>query len=142
MIIGIDPGKTGAAAIMSTSGEVIDVLEYNKLTEREIVETLSGYKGDVTRVWIEKVASRPAQGVKSVFTFGDNYGWWRGVITTLKFPFETVTSVKWQRYLGCLSKGDKNVTKQKAQQLFPDLKVTHAKADAILIAEFGRRLAF
>jgi hypothetical protein len=38
-----------------------------------------------------------------------------------------------------LSKGDKNVTKRKAQELFPSLKITHATADALLIAEYLRR---
>jgi hypothetical protein len=38
-----------------------------------------------------------------------------------------------------MSKGDKNVTKAKAQQLFTQLKITHATADALLIAEFARR---
>jgi len=40
--------------------------------------------------------------------------------------------------LGCLSKGDKNVTKAKAQEQFPNIKVTHATADALLIALYGR----
>ncbi len=38
-----------------------------------------------------------------------------------------------------LTKGDKNVSKRRAQELFPALKVTHAIADALLIAEFARR---
>jgi hypothetical protein len=37
------------------------------------------------------------------------------------------------------TKGDKNVSKRRAQELFPQLKVTHATADALLIAEYGRR---
>jgi len=41
--------------------------------------------------------------------------------------------------MGCLTKGDKNVSKRRAQELFPALKVTHAIADALLIAEFARR---
>ena len=54
-------------------------------------------------------------------------------------PFETVTPAKWQGAMGCRTKGDKNVTKRKAQDLFPGVKVTHAIADALLIAEWGRR---
>jgi hypothetical protein len=38
-----------------------------------------------------------------------------------------------------MTKGDKNVSKRKAQELFPQLKITHATADALLLAEFGRR---
>jgi hypothetical protein len=58
----------------------------------------------------------------------------------LKIPFEEVSPVKWQKVMGCLSKGDKNVTKAAAQRLFPDIKITHAIADALLIAEYGRRI--
>jgi hypothetical protein len=54
-------------------------------------------------------------------------------------PFERVTPAKWQRELGCLTKGDKNVTKRKAQELFPDVKVTHANADALLLATWRGR---
>jgi hypothetical protein len=31
------------------------------------------------------------------------------------------------------------VSKRKAQELFPGIKVTHAIADALLIAEYNRR---
>jgi hypothetical protein len=39
----------------------------------------------------------------------------------------------------CLTKGDKNVSKAAAQRLWPKLKITHANADALLIAEYGRQ---
>ncbi len=58
-----------------------------------------------------------------------------------RIPFEEVTPQKWQKTLSCLSRGDKNITKAKAQQLFPGLRVTHATADALLIAEYARRHA-
>ncbi len=41
--------------------------------------------------------------------------------------------------LDCMTGGDKNVTKRKAQELFPEIKVTHAIADALLIGEYARR---
>ena len=60
--------------------------------------------------------------------------------TLLQDPFEEVAPQVWQKVLGCLSRGDKNVTKAKAQQLFPAIKVTHAIADALLLAEYARRV--
>jgi crossover junction endodeoxyribonuclease RuvC len=81
----------------------------------------------------------PKQGVSSTFKFGVNYGFLRGMLTAHKIPFEEVTPQKWQKAMGCLSKGNKNVTKAKAQQLFPNLKITHKVADALLIAEYCRR---
>jgi hypothetical protein len=42
--------------------------------------------------------------------------------------------------MGCLTRGDKNVSKAKAQQLFPTMKITHAVADALLLAAYAQRL--
>jgi crossover junction endodeoxyribonuclease RuvC len=82
----------------------------------------------------------PKQGVTSAFTFGKGYGALLMALTAAGIPFETVTPQRWQKALGCLSKGDKNVTKRKAQQLWPHITWTHNTADAALIAEYGRRL--
>lgn len=41
--------------------------------------------------------------------------------------------------MGCLTKGDKNISKARAQQLFPTAKITHATADALLLAEWRRK---
>jgi hypothetical protein len=79
-------------------------------------------------------------GVVSAFTFGNGYGHLEMALTAAGIPFERVRPQAWQKAMGCMSKGDKNVTKAKAQELFPHLKITHATADACLIAEYGRRL--
>ena len=60
-------------------------------------------------------------------------------MVALKIPFEYVTPLTWQRYLKCKTGGDKNISKQKAQELFPHLKITHAIADALLIGEYYKR---
>jgi hypothetical protein len=38
-----------------------------------------------------------------------------------------------------MTKGDKNISKAKAQELFPDKKIIHATADALLIALYGTK---
>lgn len=88
---------------------------------------------------IEKVHSMPNQGVSSTFTFGMSYGALRMAVRASGIPFEGVTPQKWQKGLGCLTGGEKNVSKERAQNLFPHLKIIHATADAILIAEYLRR---
>lgn len=94
--------------------------------------------GDVTAC-IERVHSMPKQGVSSTFKFGMGYGGLRMALIASRRPWRDVTPQKWQGELGCLTRGDKNVSKSKAQQLFPNLKITHATADALLIAEWLRR---
>jgi hypothetical protein len=78
-------------------------------------------------------------GVVSAFTFGRGYGGLLMALTALEIPFVDVSPQKWQGAIGCMTKGDKNVSKAKAQAMFPTIKITHAIADALLIAEWCRR---
>jgi crossover junction endodeoxyribonuclease RuvC len=139
-IIGIDPGQSGGIAWMNQRGvEVIKMPD----TERDIVDALRAMIYEApelergVKCYLELVHSMPRQGVASSFKFGKGYGVLIGVLSALEIPFELVTPQKWQKAMGCMSKGDKNVTKRKAQQLFPRLKITHATADALLIAAYG-----
>ena len=141
-IIGIDPGASGGIACM---GEGVDAMKMS--TEVDVADELrsvllAGKKetGKAPFAFLEKVHAMPKQGVTSTFAFGQSYGFLRGCLIALGIPFEEVTPQKWQKAMGCLSKGDKNVTKARARQLFPGIKMTHAIADALLIAEYGRRL--
>lgn len=109
-------------------------------TEHEVAALLKSLYHPNTFVMIEKVQSAPQQGVVSVFTFGSGYGFLRGCLCSLGFAFDEVRPAIWQTKLGCLTKGDKNVTKAKASQLFPAVKVTHSVADALLIAEYNMRV--
>lgn len=136
-IMGIDPGKNGGIAIR-TNDETF-VLSMSNKTEMDIREWMVDQPRP-TMCYIEKVHSMPGQGVKSMFSFGQNYGFLRGILITRGIPFEEVRPAVWQGVLSCKTKGDKNITKAKAQQLFPDIKVTHAIADALLIAEYGWRV--
>lgn len=149
MWIGIDPGVAGGMA-------VIDQFVDHELVERVAVTCLK-FKGateaDISNfvlsavttsespkfAMIELVHSSPQMGVTSAFTFGRSYGFLRGLLIAHGIAFEEVRPQAWQKLLGCLSHGEKNVTKAKAQQLFPGEKITHGNADALLIAEFCRR---
>jgi len=137
-IVGIDPGWSGGVA--QIGGPDPKAKGFTRMTETDIVETLEGYLCFADVCYIEKVHSAPKQGVRSVFKFGHVYGLLRGVILSSRVRVREVSPQKWQRYLGCLTKGDKNVTKSMAQRLFPCLKITHATADALLIAEYGARI--
>ena len=138
-VIGIDPGASGGIVCIADGG-VARILSVHKMpeTERDIVELLETWKRP-RFAFLEKVGAMPGNGVAGMFKFGRSYGFLRGVLTALAIPFEDVTPQKWQAEMRCMSKGDKNVTKAAAQRLWPDVKWTHATADAALIAEYGRR---
>ena len=136
-VMGLDPGKTGGLAIIKGNDEY-ECFGFAKLTRPDIAELIREKMSEIDICYLEKVHAMPAQGVTSVFKFGSGYGHLEGILDALLIRYEHVTPQKWQKELGCLSGGDKNVTKTKAQQLFPLIdKITHQTADALLIAKYG-----
>lgn len=135
--IGIDPGKTGAIAVLNEAGAIIQV-EKMPAELRDLFDILEAYSNE-SRGALEFVRTSPAMGVVSAGTFMRNYGHCEMALTAARVPYYDVHPSRWQRYLDCLTKGDKNVTKAKAAELWPDHKITHAIADALLIAEWCRR---
>lgn len=140
--IGIDPGQAGGIA-WSRDGH----LAVSKMpeTDRDLLDLLREILREEThgmvQALLEKVHSMPSQGVKSTFTFGEGFGKLQMALAALEIPFEFVTPQKWQKEMGCLSGGDKNITKAAAQRIAPKIKVTHAVADAILICAYCARVA-
>lgn len=141
--IGIDPGASGAIAWIKE--ELVAAYPLKGATDTDIVDLLSELRRmraqySACHAILEEVHAMPKQGVSSTFKFGVSYGGLRMALAAAKIPFDYVTPAVWQAAMRCRTKGDKNVTRARAQELFPQLKVTHAIADALLIAEYGRRL--
>lgn len=147
IIIGIDPGASGAIAVISSYS--IETFNLSN-TESDIADFLYKVIGEVedSNIFciIEKVWAFPGQGVSSSFKFGVSYGFMRGMLIALSIPFEETIPRTWQKeFVVPRNKKNesktqfKNRLKSKAQQLFPNIKVTLANADALLIAEFARR---
>jgi crossover junction endodeoxyribonuclease RuvC len=88
----------------------------------------------------------PRQGVTSMFSFGKQFGMILGVLEAYRLEYEMTTPQKWQKHMGITKipgetkTAKKNRHKAMAQELFPEIKVTHAVADALLIAECCRRM--
>lgn len=140
LFIGVDPGQGGGIAVVNAYGRPVAATRM-PATDRDILETLSAARGTgAARAVLEFVRSSPQMGVVSAFKFGCGYGGLRMALVALGIPLEEVVPRRWQGALSCLSGGDKNVTKAKAQELFPEVTVTHAVADALLLAEYCRRL--
>jgi hypothetical protein len=115
---------------------------------------------DVSYCLIERVHSFPGAGVSSMFTFGRNAGLLIGILLANHIPHEEIEPRTWQKALGIpprIKKPKKpkpfiqypaeetqaqwkNRLRSKAQTLFPNLNITLATADALLIAEVARRI--
>lgn len=152
-VIGVDPGNTGAIAIVDATGALICVEDMPIFTikgkakidvhglGRIIAEHAANGRGI-----IEQVGAMPKQGVSSVFTFGFAAGAVHGAMGALAIPLDTVTPQKWKAHFR-LSK-DKDAARQLATRRWPHgpftLKKHHGRAEAALIALYAvetRRLA-
>lgn len=137
LIMGIDPGQSGAISILSFDSTYYMSFNLKNLTQRDISDALETQV--IEKAFIEKVHSMPDDGVKSAWSFSGSYHTLKMGLICHKIPFEEVAPFTWQCKMKCRTKGDKNVSKRKAQELFPNIKITHANADSLLIAEFGRK---
>lgn len=143
-LIAIDPGKDGGFAFHSDG----ETTAYRMpKTPKEIWLLLAGR--DPAAIFIEKVHSSPQMGVKSSFTLGRGVGGLEMAAIAAGLDIQYVTPHRWQKEFGLITKGrkigdsstdKKNAHKSLAQELFPELKITHAIADALLICEYGRRV--
>ena len=139
--MGIDPGKDGAMAWISRDGEV-EILPFS---ESGYASILCQMRGKAV-VALEKVGARPGQGTKSMFTFGENYGFIRGILEAFSIPYQEITPQKWKKEFSVTS--DKKTSINAAKHLFPyaDLRKTERStkdhdgmAEALLLAEYCRR---
>ena len=141
MIIGIDVGKNGAIAWTTLGDTLVEKMPETVKDLWDLIDEIAQSAGtEVPHCYLEQVSSSPQMGVVSAFSFGNGFGHLEMALTAAGIPFTKVRPQVWMKHLGCMTKGDKNVTKRMAQQLYPEIKITHANADALLIHEYGKQI--
>jgi crossover junction endodeoxyribonuclease RuvC len=96
---------------------------------------------------IEQVHAMPGQGVRSMFSMGYGLGAWDAILAACQIPTERVPPQRWKRALLQDMGRDKDASRLRALQLYPDLgeflrlKKSHGRAEALLLATYGRRIA-
>lgn len=149
--LGIDPGLDGAMAVIFADGlvRIYDAPTAKDGGKRRYLladmrRLVGAFGPDMTRAAIERVHSMPKQGVASSFNFGEGFGLWQGLLAGLGIPFDLVTPQAWKKVMLAGAGKDKAAARIRAQQLFPDaelnLKKHHGRAEALLIAEYRRRI--
>jgi crossover junction endodeoxyribonuclease RuvC len=140
LYIGLDPGQSGSISFHPESGD--PWAEKMPETDQDLLGLFMDLRGCTEYemvAMLEQVHSMPGQGVSSSFKFGEGYGKLQMALCAAGIPYQRVTPQKWQKDLQCLTKGDKNVSKRRAQELFPQIKVIHALADGLLIGLYCKR---
>ena len=142
VILGIDPGVTGAIGCLSTSASAPLVWDMPS-NPRDLYEGLVGFHPASTLcAFVEQAQAMPKQGVSSTFKTGYGYGVIIGVLASLGIPYETVIPSVWKRAMGLQGK-DKDASRALARCYWPEAPLSrvkdHGRAEALLIAEYGRR---
>lgn len=136
LVIGIDPGLTGAIAWLA-DGVLTDVCDMPTVGRgkagrqtvnapdlaRLIREHL--FIGAAVVAVVEEVAARPGQGVTSMFRFGHSCGAIAGVLGALRIPVVYVTPQRWKRYHGLIGAA-KDASRGRAIDLYPSATVPQA----------------
>jgi crossover junction endodeoxyribonuclease RuvC len=153
LIIGIDPGLSGAVALYNTEtgALVVEDIPTLALTRGgkakrdvnvpELARIIDAAQPD--RAFIEAVSSMPGQGVSSVFKFGEVLGIIRGCLAFV--PTASVPPAVWKRAMGIPSGSGKDASRALATNLFPRHSSLFARvkddgrAEAALLAVYGAR---
>lgn len=155
-VVGIDPGLSGAVAVLDISNKLLvvhdmptTVVRSGKSDKRQLSEPMLAAilkQVQPQHAYLEFVSAMPGQGVTSMFNFGVGYGAIRGVLAALEISLSIVSPQKWQRDLG-VAKG-KDANRARAAQLFPESAQIFSRvkddgrADAALIAWWGAQQTY
>ncbi len=151
-VIGIDPGLSGAIAILENN-KVLSIFDMpimaegkknkRQLNSAQLVNIIkeNTSKSEEIAVVVEQVNAMPGQGVTSMFNFGQTFGAIKGVCAALDLPIFFVRPSKWKKYFELIN-SSKDSSRTKVIEMYPSLsgqlskKKDVNKSDAILIAKF------
>ena len=148
--IGIDPGKKGGFAIIDVDldcGEVCEPRVYVQLmNDKDFMEFMKSCSVSKCKCCLEEVHAMPKQGVSSTFSFGEGYGFLKGVLECLGISYQTISPRRWKGEFGLNSEKKKSI--EVCQRLFPDVSLlptersrvpSDGMAESLLMAEYARR---
>ena len=157
-IIGIEPGLSGAIAILEDNviKELFDmpVMSDGKKNKRQLnsAHLVTIIKDNIkdsknTVMVVEQVNAMPGQGVTSMFNFGQTFGAIKGICAALGLPIFFVRPAKWKKHFELIN-SSKDASRTKVIEMYPSIaeklskKKDVNKSDAILIARYFNETRF
>ena len=149
LVIGIDPGLTGAIAILSEGTALVALEDLPVCRTPGKLAWIDGVQlqfllndklnGQSATAVVELVHSMPKQGVASSFAFGVSFGSVLSILQARQIPLHLISPTQWKRALQLVGK-DKKAALYKARLLFPQADLTlakhHGRAEALLLAHW------
>ncbi|KAE8037298.1 hypothetical protein FH972_009899 [Carpinus fangiana] len=161
-VLGIDPDLNGALALLKSveSGSSAQVFDSphlqvpigkrvrRRLDAKSIVQLLRSLDAPIgTTAYIEQSTPYPQDGKQGWWSGGFGYGLWIGVLVASGFSVVPVPSLLWKNEFELSGRSSpKDESRRVASTLFPTLspmlkrKKDHGRAEALLIAAFGKGL--
>ena len=149
LTVGIDPGLTGAFAVLGAGGALVTVADLPIMRDRKLgwidaeafSSTLFGIaNGERMQVTVERVHAMPRNGSQAAFSQGCTLGSVLAALQLVRARIELVQPAAWKKALGLSS--DKSASLDKARLLYPlaslDRKKDHNRAEALLIAHYAQ----
>ena len=140
-IIGIDPGKQGAFAVIDDYEGALSVQTYDMPATIDAKRKLISDIGVVKCAWVERPFFPRMIGIKNAVTIAKAYGELKTCLFYAGIPTFEVDPSTWKKSMHLTS--DKNASRALASQYFPDasdqwkLVKQDGKAEAALIAYWG-----
>ena len=148
LTLGVDPGLSGALALLNADGAPELVADLPIIRDRSLAWVdggelqsmlLNAIGGRQCGAIIERVSAMPRQGIASAFCFGVGFGSILSALQAMHISIEFVTPTVWKKSYG-LAK-DKKASLHKARLLYPTAELHLAKHDgrseALLIARYA-----
>lgn len=155
MVIGIDPGLSGAAVLYDPQMNCVEscldmptkeILTAGKFKRKidayELFEWLEQHRQLTRKLVVEKVGAMPGQGVTSSFNFGFSAGAIEACCLAAGYDVTYVQPQTWKRYFGLLGK-DKHASRELAIARLPACESMFlrakddGRAEAALMAIYG-----
>ncbi len=161
LILGIDPGKTGALAFYDPAADELETIDVPVLAagagsktvvdEDALARIMAGRAIIVRHAFIERVNAMPKEGAVGAFSFGAAFGLLRMAVAAHLIPRTYVGAPVWKRAIGVPA--SKQGAALRASQLMPKhsenwtIKRLHCnqaqaagRSEAALIAYYGSKI--
>jgi hypothetical protein len=141
LYIGIDPGKTGAIAVMD--GDDMSVRVFDMPATIEEKRAILSEIGAVRCAWVEKPFFPRMIGTANVARIAQAFGELKACLFFAGIPTNEVPPAAWKKHFGLST--DKDASRAYASSVFPDQahlwarKKDDGRAEAALIAYYGWR---
>jgi len=152
--IGIDPGQTGAIAVLDSRGEFIAAHRWQSKNPANLYQLLLTIRGDIFKpIYLEMVNPHPGEGLGFVVRNHSllvNWGIWQGFLIAAGLPFVLVHPATWQTAHGLRNwQAAARLNPQAlsplslARRLWPtaplEFQADDGKAVALLLADLARQ---